>query len=72
MDPNAPESGTDNQAATDNTAPAAQTSQQPAKGGYGKRPVWQWVVIYIVVAIVLYGLAYLIFFHKSGSTGSGY
>ena len=45
--------------------------QKPAKG-YGKRPVWQWVVIYLIVAIVVYGLVYLIFFHNSGSTGSGY
>jgi len=43
------------------------TESKPAKG-YGKRPTWQWVVIYIIVAIVLYGLAYLIFFHKSGTT----
>lgn len=50
-------------------APNEPKEQKPAKG-YGKRPVWQWVVIYIIVAIVLYGLAYLIFFHKSGG-GSG-
>ena len=49
-------------------APETPPAQSPAKG-YGKRPAWQWVVIYIVVAIVLYGLAYLIFFHKSGTTG---
>lgn len=44
---------------------------KPSKG-YGKRPVWQWVVIYLVVAIVVYGLIYLIFFHKGGSSGTGY
>ena len=43
-----------------------QPSQKPAKG-YGKRPMWQWVLIYVVVAIVVYGLIYLIFIHKSGS-----
>jgi hypothetical protein len=41
---------------------------KPTKG-YGKRPVWQWVVIYLIVAIVLYGLIYLLFIHKSGGTG---
>ena len=51
-------------------APDGPAEQKPTKG-YGKRPVGQWVVIYIIVAIVLYGLAYLIFFHKSGTT-SGY
>ena len=49
-------------------SPDAPATQPPAKG-YGKRPVWQWVVIYLIVAIVLYGLAYLIFFRKSGTTG---
>jgi hypothetical protein len=46
--------------------------QKPSKG-YGKRPVWQWVLIYVVVAIIVYGLIYLIFIHKSGgSNGGGY
>jgi hypothetical protein len=52
-----------------NSAPNEPTEQKPTKA-YGKRPVWQWVVIYLIVAIVVYGLAYLIFFHKSG--GSAY
>lgn len=44
-------------------------SQKPTKG-YGKRPLWQWVLLYIVVAIVVYGLIYLLFIHKSGGAGS--
>lgn len=36
---------------------------------YGKRPAWQWTPICILAAIVLYGLAYLIFFRRTG-TGS--
>lgn len=32
------------------------------KKGYGKRPLWQWAVIYLVIAVVLYGLAYYFFF----------
>lgn len=46
--------------------------QQPDKGygkGYGKRSMKQWIVIYLILAIVVYGLAYLIFFRKSGGTG---
>lgn len=39
-------------------------------GRYGKRPVWQWVVIYVVLAVIVYGIIYLIWFHK-GSSGSG-
>jgi hypothetical protein len=47
-------------------------SQKPSKG-YGKRPIWQWVVLYLVVAIIVYGLIYLLFLHKSGAgTSSGY
>jgi hypothetical protein len=49
--------------------PQQQTPQKSNKG-YGKRPVWQWVLIYVVIAIVVYGLIYLIFIHKSGSTGT--
>lgn len=45
--------------------------EKPAKG-YGKRPMWQWVLIYVVVAIVVYGLIYLIFIRKSGGSGGGY
>jgi len=31
---------------------------QPSNKGYGKRPVWQWVLIYLVIAIVVYGVIY--------------
>jgi flagellar basal body-associated protein FliL len=60
----------ENQAPQDQPAPQ-QTPQKPSKG-YGKRPVWQWILIYVVIAIVVYGIIYLLFIHKSGSTGSGY
>jgi len=41
--------------------------------GYGKRPMWQWAVIYLVAAIVVYFLIWLIFIRKSGgSTNSLY
>ncbi|HSX41271.1 MAG TPA: hypothetical protein VLF21_01340 [Candidatus Saccharimonadales bacterium] len=42
--------------------------QTPNKGGYGKRPMWQWVLLYVVVGGVLYYLAYVLFF----SGGNGY
>lgn len=44
-----------------------QSPQKPSKG-YGKRPVWQWVVIYLIVAVVVYGLIYYLFVNKSGSS----
>ncbi|MBX4197442.1 hypothetical protein KW801_02715 [Candidatus Saccharibacteria bacterium] len=46
-------------------------ANKPTKG-YGKRPVWQWVVIYVILAIIVYGLIYFIFIHKSGGGSSGY
>ena len=33
---------------------------QPTKG-YGKRPMWQWVLIYVIVGGLVYGLIYLLF-----------
>ncbi|HSX45170.1 MAG TPA: hypothetical protein VLF39_03665 [Candidatus Saccharimonadales bacterium] len=71
-----------NQQTTDSPAPApspvtpqTQTSPptEPSKPtkGYGKRPIWQWVLIYVVLAIIVYGLIYFIFIHKSG-TAKGY
>ena len=40
--------------------------------GYGKRSVWAWIGIYIIVAIVVYGAIYLVYkkIHASNS-GSG-
>jgi hypothetical protein len=47
-----------------------QPSQKPSKG-YGKRPMWQWILLYVVVAIIVYGVIYLVFIHKSGGTSTG-
>lgn len=37
------------------------------KSGYGKRPLWQWIGIYAVIAVVVYGLAYYLFFSKNSN-----
>ncbi|MBI2196911.1 cupredoxin domain-containing protein [Candidatus Daviesbacteria bacterium] len=38
-------------------------------GSYGKRPLWQWVLIYVVIGLVVYGLIYyFILARKGGST----
>lgn len=54
-------------------AQGPETPQKPSKG-YGKRSAWQWILIYIVVAGVVYALIYYLFFKgDSGSTpGSGF
>jgi flagellar basal body-associated protein FliL len=46
--------------------------EQTPKKAYGKRPMWQWIVIYLIVAIVVYALIYFLVIHKSGSSGSSY
>jgi hypothetical protein len=40
--------------------PDEQSPQNKPKG-YGKRPMWQWVVIYLVAAAVVYGLIYYLY-----------
>lgn len=43
---------------------------KPQTNGYGKRPLWQWIILYIVLAIIVYGLIYLIFFYHQASSAS--
>lgn len=45
--------------------------QKPTKG-YGKRPIWQWVVLYFIIAVIVYGLIYVIFFRSGGGGGFSY
>jgi len=57
----------------DEQTPQNQPSQQKPAKGYGKRPVWQWVLIYVVIAIIVYGLVYYFFIRDTGgNTGGGY
>ena len=34
--------------------------------GYGKRPIWQWIALYVVVGIIVYGLVYYFVLAKKG------
>lgn len=34
--------------------------------GYGKRPLWQWIVLYVVIGLVVYAAIYYFFFAKKG------
>jgi plastocyanin len=37
--------------------------------GYGKRPLWQWIVVYLIIGLVVYGLIYyMVLAKKPGST----
>jgi len=40
--------------------------------GYGKRPATQWLIIYLVIGIVVYGLIYLLFIRDGSGGGYGY
>lgn len=41
--------------------------------GYGKRPMWQWILIYLVIGGVVYFLIYyFVFAHSDGATPVGY
>src|SRR5258706_2763927 len=41
-------------------------TEEKKSGGYGKRPLWQWIAIYAVVGIIIYGAAYYFLFSKKG------
>jgi hypothetical protein len=43
------------------------STQNPSKG-YGKHSKKYWLVVYLIVAVVVYGLIYLAFMHKGGSS----
>lgn len=34
---------------------------------YGKRPLWQWIVIYLIIGGIVYGAIYFLFFNKGHS-----
>jgi flagellar basal body-associated protein FliL len=33
---------------------------------YSKRPLWQWILIYIVIGAIVYGAIYYFFMKKNG------
>lgn len=35
-------------------------------GSYGKRPMWQWILIYVVIGGIVYGAIYYFFMNKTG------
>lgn len=56
----------------DDEQQTSKESSPKSTKGYGKRPVWQWILIYVVAAIIVYGLIYLIFIRNGSSSGGGY
>ena len=39
--------------------------------GYNKKPLWQWIAIYVVIGVIIYAGIYFFFFSKKGGY-SGY
>lgn len=39
--------------------------------GYGKRPLWQWIVIYLIVGAIIYGLIYYVFLARKNTPVTG-
>jgi hypothetical protein len=46
-------------------------SVSPPKSGYGRRPLWQWVVLYVIVGGAVYAAIYYFMGHKAAG-GYGY
>lgn len=42
-----------------------------ANYGYGKRPLWQWILIYVVAGAVVYGAIYYFVWGRNGGYGAG-
>jgi hypothetical protein len=41
--------------------------EEEKKPSYAKRPLWQWLVLYALIAIVIYGLVYYLVLSKNNS-----
>ncbi|MDO8551820.1 MAG: hypothetical protein Q7S03_04040 [bacterium] len=45
--------------------------EQEKTGAYGERPIWQWIVIYLIIGAIVYGAIYYLFIAKRGSSPYG-
>lgn len=48
------------------------TQNKQSTKGYGKRPLWQWIVLYLIIGGILYFLIYYFFFQGNSSDGGIY
>lgn len=59
---------------TEQTPPSTETPT-PEKNygkGYGKRPLWQWILIYVVIGAIVYAGVYYFVFAKKGNNTYNY
>ncbi len=39
--------------------------------GYGKRPLWQWILLYVIIGGIIYAGIYFLFLNKGGGYNYG-
>jgi hypothetical protein len=72
--PATPEQPVENQPVSDPIEPEQPNAVEPEgeKKAYGKRPWWQWLLIYVAVGAVVYGIIYFVLVYATGDgDGSG-
>jgi len=42
-----------------------------SKSAYGKRPLWQWIVLYLIIGGIVYAAIYFLFLNKGGGYNYG-
>lgn len=42
-------------------------TENKTPSGYGKKPLWQWILIYVVIGAIIYGVGYYFLAGKKGS-----
>jgi plastocyanin len=42
-------------------------NEEQGQEAYGKRPLWQWILLYVVIGLVIYGAVYYFVLSKNGS-----
>ena len=47
------------------------TDATPGRSSYGKRPLWQWVLLYVIAGAIVYGFIYYMVLAKNGGYQSG-
>lgn len=59
----------------DETKPVAGADDSKASsgygGGYGKRPMWQWIILYLIVGGIIYYAVYYFFLMPKAGTSTG-
>lgn len=47
----------------------SKTEEKYGQGYGGKRPLWQWILIYLIIGVIVYGVIYLLFLRSTSPLG---